>query len=150
VDLDEGERIQQPSEITETEARNALTRACDVAEVASMLSDLEAQAMLANPPAGAVEVSARLFAAYLEAGEIKSPEATAAANGRTSGAPDKDDDVSGLHPAGDQGLADTPSRMRAPDVSRWVRQISVQRQASGQIEMLKECNYSDGTRWSAR
>jgi AbiV family abortive infection protein len=78
VDLAEGERIQQPSEITEAEAGNAVARARAVAEAASMLSDPEAQAIFASPPPGLLEISARLFTVYLEAGVVESPQTAAA------------------------------------------------------------------------
>jgi AbiV family abortive infection protein len=77
VDMDRRGRIRQPSVITEAEVAGQLGRAGQVASLASLLRDPEMQAMLADPPAEAIELSRALARALDEAGHIRGPRAAA-------------------------------------------------------------------------
>jgi AbiV family abortive infection protein len=77
VDMDPGDRIREPSEITEAEVSCQLVRARQAAASAGMLLGPEAQARIARPPAEAIELCQALVRALTRAGYTRTPEAAA-------------------------------------------------------------------------
>lgn len=79
VDIADDGSIRQPSDITESEARDQVERARAVAQSARPLTDPQVLALLANPPADGLALSSVMFGAYFDAGEVGGPAAAAAA-----------------------------------------------------------------------
>jgi hypothetical protein len=74
VDLDEGGRIRDASEITEAEVELVLDRAVQAVASASPVLDAEVQARLADPPAEATELAEALARAVVRAPHTDFPE----------------------------------------------------------------------------
>ena len=77
VDMDSSGRITQPSEVTEDEVADQLAQARQAVSSARALLDPRAPAMLASPPAAAVEFAQVLTTALTKAGSARTPEAAA-------------------------------------------------------------------------
>jgi AbiV family abortive infection protein len=78
VDMHRDARIRQPSEITEAEVSDQLSKARRVASSVRPLRDPGVQARLADPPAEAIELARALVSAFAEAGDVRKPKAAAA------------------------------------------------------------------------
>ena len=77
VDVGQGGRIREPSEITEADVLSELARAGQATSAAGQLLEPETEARLVNPPAEGVELSRAMVSALTEARYGRTPEAAA-------------------------------------------------------------------------
>jgi len=78
VDMQRDAEVLRPSEITEAEVSDQLSRARRVASSAGVLRDPAMQASLDDPPAEAVNLARALVSAFAEAKDVCRPNAAAA------------------------------------------------------------------------
>jgi AbiV family abortive infection protein len=77
ADIDPGGQVRLPSEVTEADVAAQLGRARLAVSSASALQVPGTAALIANPPAEAIEFSRALVTAFAEAGPGRTPEAAA-------------------------------------------------------------------------
>lgn len=77
ADIDRSGRVRLPSEVTEAEVATQLGRARLAVSSASVLLVPGTAAVIANPPADAIEFCRALVTAFAEAGPGRTPEAAA-------------------------------------------------------------------------